>query len=35
MTWTQKHGNEHILIEPGNPTQNAYIESFNGAFGDE
>ena len=35
MTWTQKHGIRHILIEPGSPTQNAYIESFNGTFRDE
>ena len=26
---------QHILIEPGSPTQNAYIESFNGRFRDE
>ena len=35
MTWAQKHGIKHILIEPGSPTQNAYIESFNGSFRDE
>lgn len=35
MTWTQRHGIKHILIEPGSPTQNAYIESFNGTFHDE
>jgi putative transposase len=35
MTWVQKHGIKHILIEPGSPTQNAYIESFNGTFRDE
>ena len=29
MTWAQKHGIKHILIEPGSPTQNANIESFN------
>lgn len=23
MTWAQKHGIEHILIEPGSPTQKA------------
>ena len=35
MTWAQKHGIQHILIVPGSPTQNAYIESFNGTFRDE
>jgi transposase InsO family protein len=35
MAWTQQHGIEHILIEPGCPTQNGYIESFNGKFRDE
>ena len=35
MTWAQTHGIKHILIEPGSPTQNAYIESFNGTFRDE
>ena len=35
MTWAQKHDIPHILIEPGSPTQNAYIESFNGTFRDE
>ena len=35
MTWAQKQGIKHILIEPGSPTQNAYIESFNGTFRDE
>lgn len=35
LTWTQKHRIKHILIEPGSPTQNAYIESFNGTFRDE
>lgn len=31
----QSHGIRHILIEPGRPTQNGYIESFNGRFRDE
>ena len=35
MTWTHKHSIKQILIEPGSPTQNAYIESFNGTFTDE
>ena len=35
MTWAQKHGIQHILIEPSSLTQNAYIESFNGTFRDE
>ena len=35
MTWVQKHSIRHILIEPGSPTQNAYIERFNGTFSDE
>ena len=30
IAWTQKHGVEHLLIEPGKPMQNGYIESFNG-----
>ena len=35
MTWVQKRGIQHILIEPGSPTQNACIESFNATFRDE
>ena len=35
MSSAQKHSIQHILIEPGSPTQNAYIESFNGSFRDE
>ena len=35
MTRTQKHGINYILIEPGSPTHNAHIESFNGTFRDE
>lgn len=32
IAWTQQHGIEHLLIEPGRPMQNGYIESFNGKF---
>jgi len=35
MGWIQAHGIRHILIEPGRPMQNGYIESFNGKFRDE
>jgi len=35
IAWTQGHGIRHILIEPGRPMQNGYIESFNGRFRDE
>ena len=35
MAWAQRHGVSHILIEPGRPMQNGYIESFNGKFRDE
>ena len=35
MAWVQSHGIRHILIEPGRPMQNGYIESFNGRFRDE
>jgi putative transposase len=35
IIWTQQHGIEHLLIEPGRPMQNGYIESFNGQFRDE
>ena len=33
--WAYQHGVELKLIEAGKPTQNAYIESFNGKFRDE
>jgi putative transposase len=33
--WAQTHGIRHILIQPGRPMQNGYIESFNGKFRDE
>jgi putative transposase len=35
MAWAQQHGVEHLLIQPGRPMQNGYIESFNGKFRDE
>ena len=35
MGWTQAHGIRHLLIQPGKPMQNGYIESFNGKFRDE
>ena len=35
IAWSQAHGVRHILIEPGKPMQNGYIESFNGKFRDE
>lgn len=35
MAWAQARGVRHILNQPGKPTQNAYIESFNGKFRDE
>jgi len=33
--WAYEHGVQLKLIQPGKPTQNAYIESFNGKFRDE
>ena len=35
MAWAHSHGIRHILIQPGRPMQNGYIESFNGKFRDE
>lgn len=33
--WAYRHGVDLKLTQPGKPTQNAYIESFNGKFRDE
>lgn len=33
--WGHDHGVEHIFTDPGCPTQNGYIESFNGMLRDE
>lgn len=33
--WCYDHQVGHIFTDPGKPTQNAYIESFNGKFRDE
>ena len=33
--WAYRHGVQAIVIQAGKPTQNAYIESFNGKFRDE
>jgi putative transposase len=35
LTWAHTRGVTLRLIEPGKPTQNAYVESFNGRFRDE
>jgi putative transposase len=35
IAWTIKHRVRHLLIQPGKPMQNGYIESFNGKFRDE
>jgi len=32
MAWAQAHGIRHILIEPGRPLQNGYIESLTASF---
>jgi putative transposase len=33
--WATKHGVKGDFIQPGKPTQNAHVESFNGRFRDE
>jgi putative transposase len=35
LAWLNGRGIKHLLIDAGSPTQNAYIESFNGKFRDE
>ncbi|WP_088861245.1 IS3 family transposase [Laribacter hongkongensis] len=35
LSWAHARGVQLFLIEPGQPNQNAYIESFNGRFRDE
>jgi putative transposase len=33
--WCEEHKVDHVFTEPGNPTQNGHIESFNGRLRDE
>ena len=33
--WSYDHHVEHVFTDPGHPTQNGYIESFNGKLRDE
>jgi putative transposase len=35
IAWAQQHDIERILIEPGKPMQDGYVESLKGKFRDE
>ena len=35
MAWAHAGGIKHLITDAGKPTQNAYVESFNGKFSDE
>jgi putative transposase len=35
LQWAARHGIDVQFIDPGKPTQNAFIESFNGRLRDE
>ena len=35
MAWAHARGIQHLINDAGKPTQNAYVESFNGKFRDE
>ncbi|ACO75692.1 IS1477 transposase [Laribacter hongkongensis HLHK9] len=35
MDWARRYGIQHILIPPGRPMQNGYVESFNARFCDK
>ena len=35
LAWSAKHRVQFHYIAPGKPTQNAFVESFNGKFRDE